>query len=145
MENFLNSDEAAHIIARARPHMAKSGVALKDADKGKAAKEFPVLVDERLPAPDKITVKREPPDAKPPKGKAVKVETDPDVLPEVGTKIKMRWNYNPATLKGGGWYHGEISDVSEINGTVDVEMNDGDQADDLDWAWAVTNDIIKRK
>ena len=40
MENFLNSDEAAHIIARARPHMAKSGVALKDADKGKAAKEF---------------------------------------------------------------------------------------------------------
>ena len=38
VENFLNADEAEHIIARAKPHMAKSGVALKDADKGKAAK-----------------------------------------------------------------------------------------------------------
>ena len=28
------------MISRAAPHMAKSGVALKDADKGKAAKEF---------------------------------------------------------------------------------------------------------
>ena len=40
VENFLNVDEAQHIIARAKPHMAKSGVALKDADIGKAAKEF---------------------------------------------------------------------------------------------------------
>jgi len=40
VENFLTNVEAQHIIARAKPHMAKSGVALKDADKGKAAKEF---------------------------------------------------------------------------------------------------------
>jgi len=40
VENFLNPAEAAHIIERAVPHMAKSGVALKDADRGKAAKEF---------------------------------------------------------------------------------------------------------
>ena len=32
--------QADHIVDRALPHMAKSGVALKDADKGKAAKEF---------------------------------------------------------------------------------------------------------
>jgi len=40
VENFLSPGENEHIIARARPHMEKSGVALKDADKGKAAKEF---------------------------------------------------------------------------------------------------------
>ena len=40
VENFLDSNENAHIIKRAAPHMEKSGVALKDADKGKAAKEF---------------------------------------------------------------------------------------------------------
>lgn len=40
VENFLNLEEAQHIISRAKPYMAKSGVALKDADKGKAAKEF---------------------------------------------------------------------------------------------------------
>ena len=40
VENFLNVEEAQHIIARAKPYMAKSGVALKDADIGKAAKEF---------------------------------------------------------------------------------------------------------
>ena len=40
VENFLNDAEAAHIVEKASPHMAKSGVALKDADRGKAAKEF---------------------------------------------------------------------------------------------------------
>jgi len=40
VENFLDGGENGHIIERAKPHMAKSGVALKDADKGKAAKEF---------------------------------------------------------------------------------------------------------
>lgn len=40
VSHFLNSEEAGHIISRAKPHMEKSGVALKDADKGKAAKEF---------------------------------------------------------------------------------------------------------
>ena len=40
VENFLSEGENKHIIARATPHMEKSGVALKDADKGKAAKEF---------------------------------------------------------------------------------------------------------
>lgn len=40
VENFLSGGEAEHIITRARPHIKKSGVALKDADKGKAAKEF---------------------------------------------------------------------------------------------------------
>ena len=64
VENFLNPEEAGHIVGRAKvrakadspspspshphtlahsraqPHMAKSGVALKDADRGKAAKEF---------------------------------------------------------------------------------------------------------
>jgi len=40
VENFLSPGESVHIINRAKPHMAKSGVALKDADKGKAAKEF---------------------------------------------------------------------------------------------------------
>ncbi|KAL1503177.1 hypothetical protein AB1Y20_011235 [Prymnesium parvum] len=40
VENFLSPGENEHIIRRAMPHMAKSGVALKDADKGKAAKEF---------------------------------------------------------------------------------------------------------
>jgi hypothetical protein len=33
VENFLSSGENEHIIARAKPHMEKSGVALKDADK----------------------------------------------------------------------------------------------------------------
>mmetsp|Transcript_13811 Transcript_13811/g.45114 ORF Transcript_13811/g.45114 Transcript_13811/m.45114 type:complete len:524 (+) Transcript_13811:90-1661(+) len=40
VENFLTPGENHHIISRAKPHMAKSGVALKDVDKGKAAKEF---------------------------------------------------------------------------------------------------------
>lgn len=40
VKNFLTPAEATHMIARAKPHMEKSGVALKDADKGKAAKEF---------------------------------------------------------------------------------------------------------
>jgi len=40
VENFLTDEEAQHIVSRAKPHMAKSGVALKDADMGKAAKEF---------------------------------------------------------------------------------------------------------
>ena len=40
VENFLNLEEAQHIVERAKPHMAKSGVALKDVDRGKAAKEF---------------------------------------------------------------------------------------------------------
>jgi len=40
VENFLSAGETQHIINAASPHMAKSGVALKDADKGKAAKEW---------------------------------------------------------------------------------------------------------
>lgn len=40
IENFLSPGENQHMIRRAAPHMAKSGVALKDADVGKAAKEF---------------------------------------------------------------------------------------------------------
>jgi len=40
VKDFLTVAEAEHIVERALPHMAKSGVALKDADKGKAAKEF---------------------------------------------------------------------------------------------------------
>eukprot|EP00967_Tisochrysis_lutea_P048439 scaffold59154_cov31-Tisochrysis_lutea.AAC.4 len=37
---LLLAGENHHIINKAKPHMAKSGVALKDADRGKAAKEF---------------------------------------------------------------------------------------------------------
>lgn len=40
IDNFLLPDEADHIIDRASPHLKKSGVALKDVDRGKAAKEF---------------------------------------------------------------------------------------------------------
>lgn len=40
VENFLSEEEANHIIARSSPHMEKSPVALKDADRGKAAKEW---------------------------------------------------------------------------------------------------------
>ena len=58
MENFLNADEAAHIIARAKPHMAKSGVALKDADKGKAAKEFRTSSQFFLPTVDDPILER---------------------------------------------------------------------------------------
>ena len=58
MENFLNADEAEHIIARAKPHMAKSGVALKDADKGKAAKEFRTSSQFFLPTVDDPILER---------------------------------------------------------------------------------------
>lgn len=40
VENFLLPAENAHIISRAQPHMAKSGVQLKDADKGKVGAAF---------------------------------------------------------------------------------------------------------
>jgi len=40
IENFLRPEEAGHIIELAKPHLAKSGVALKDHDIGKEAKEF---------------------------------------------------------------------------------------------------------
>lgn len=39
IENFLTGEEATHIISRAAPHMKKSGVALKDADRDKV-REF---------------------------------------------------------------------------------------------------------
>ena len=58
VENFLNADEAEHIIARAKPHMAKSGVALKDADKGKAAKEFRTSSQFFLPTVDDPILER---------------------------------------------------------------------------------------
>lgn len=40
IEDFLQPDETGHMIQRALPHLAKSGVALKDHDLGKEAKEF---------------------------------------------------------------------------------------------------------
>lgn len=40
VDNFLSASEAAHIREAAEPHLKKSGVALKDADRGKAAKEW---------------------------------------------------------------------------------------------------------
>jgi len=40
VDNFLLPDEAEHMVGRAEPHLKKSGVALKDADRGKEAKEF---------------------------------------------------------------------------------------------------------
>lgn len=40
VEDFLRPHETEHIIGRAAPHLAKSGVALKDADAGKGAAEF---------------------------------------------------------------------------------------------------------
>ncbi|KAL3907456.1 MAG: hypothetical protein SGPRY_010163 [Prymnesium sp.] len=49
VENFLSGGENEHIIRRAAPHMAKSGVALKDVDKGKAAKEFRTSSHNHLP------------------------------------------------------------------------------------------------
>ena len=56
MENFLSAGEATHIVERAKPHMAKSGVALKDADRGKAAKESPTFFSHLLePFPSLIS------------------------------------------------------------------------------------------
>lgn len=65
VEDFLSQHEAEHIIARASRHMAKSGVQLKDVDKGKAAKEFrtssqyflPTRDDSRLEAIDARVMK----------------------------------------------------------------------------------------
>ena len=58
VENFLSPDEAAHIVSRAKPHMAKSGVALKDADVGKAAKEFRTSSQFFLPTVDDPVLER---------------------------------------------------------------------------------------
>ena len=58
VENFLTADEAAHIVSRAEPHMAKSGVALKDADVGKAAKEFRTSSQYFLPTVDDPILER---------------------------------------------------------------------------------------
>ena len=51
----MTSAEAVHIIAQAKPHLKKSGVALKDADRGKAAKEWRTSSQYFLPtAGDKL-------------------------------------------------------------------------------------------
>jgi len=51
----LTSAEAVHIITQAKPHLKKSGVALKDADRGKAAKEWRTSSQYFLPtAGDKL-------------------------------------------------------------------------------------------
>ena len=51
----MTSAEAVHIITQAKPHLKKSGVALKDADRGKAAKEWRTSSQYFLPtAGDKL-------------------------------------------------------------------------------------------
>ena len=71
-------------------------------------------------------------------------------MPALGDRVKMRWDYTDQgehtmpRYKGGKWYTGHITYVDKTHGIVDIKFKDGDKAEDLNWRWAIQEDIVRR-
>jgi hypothetical protein len=93
----------------------------------------PALRDERLPPPKIVEESRASTEARVVTGQ----------LPQVGQPIKMRFDYNPATFRGGNWYQGWVTFVDRENDTVDMKFKDGDKLSEQNWALLVARGIVK--